>query len=376
LQTDASHDVQRSAVPQTRALIQNHVQGFELLKIYIVNLILMVLTLGIYRFWGKTRLRRYIWGNLEIMGDRLEYSGTGKELFLGFLVVFFLILFPLFAAIGLIDGLLANEHEQARVVLGLSQGLIIVFLVGVAFFRARRYRLTRTHWRGIYSSQTGSSVKYGLMAIASYAATALTLGLAWPVCSVWLKRYEMKHTWVGDEPFDFSPSVKKLYRPFLVVWGIGALYMFGVWNTAGSIGNLEAIFNSVEAGGQPNPDMVLELFNMIIAMYLGLIPIGLAFLWYRGRAYNHFISSTQFHGHALTSTNTGFGFMWLTVGNSLLVFFTLGLALPWAIKRYLNFVERHVGLVGDGDFSQLLQSTQERPSHGEGLADAFDVGGI
>ena len=376
METDVSNDLRRSTVPQTRALIQSHVAGFDLLKIYIVNLILMVLTLGIYRFWGKTRLRRYIWGNIEIMGDRLEYSGTGKELFIGFLVVFFLILFPLFAVISIVDGLLAGDHEQARLVLAAAQGLIIVFLVGVAFFRARRYRLTRTHWRGIYSSQTGSSVKYGLMVIASYGVTLLTLGLAWPVCSVWLKRYEMKHTWVGDEPFGFSPSVKKLYRSFLVVWAIGLLYMITVSIMSMNLLDFQTIFKTTSEGTPSNPEEIQALINMIFVMYLGLIPIGLAFLWYRGRAYNHFISSTQFHGHTLTSTNTGFGFMWLTVSNSLLVFFTVGLALPWAVKRYLNFVERHVGLVGDGDFSQLLQSTQDRPSHGEGLADAFDVGGI
>ena len=44
-----------SAVPQTRGLIRSHADGWELFKIFIVNLILTFLTLGIYRFWAKTR---------------------------------------------------------------------------------------------------------------------------------------------------------------------------------------------------------------------------------------------------------------------------------------------------------------------------------
>jgi len=353
-----------SAVPETRGLVSSHAVGGELFKIFIVNVALTILTLGIYRFWAKTRLRRYLWGSVEIMGDRLEYTGTGKELFIGFLVVFFLILLPLFGGIGALDMALTGEYEEARAVLAGAQGLVIVFLIGVAFYRARRYRLTRTHWRGIYGAQSGSALKYGLMAITTYFASLLTLGLAWPVCSVWLKRYEMAHTWIGDEQPEFTPTVKKLYLPFLVVWVFGMVYA--------------AVAVAVFVGGDmpTSPEDGKKFIGLVVIIYLGLIPLGLSFTWYRGKAYSHFVSSTRFHQQSLSSSISGFGYMWLIFSNGLLVLFTLGLAMPWTLKRYLNFVERHVGLVGDGDFSTLRQSTQEKPSHGEGLADAFDVGGI
>jgi uncharacterized membrane protein YjgN (DUF898 family) len=60
----------------------------------------------------------------------------------------------------------------------------------------------------------------------------------------------------------------------------------------------------------------------------------------------------------------------------MLIFFTLGLGVPFTYKRVMDFIERNVGLVGDGDFSALLQSEQEKPAWGEGLADAFDIGAI
>lgn len=361
-----------SGVPQTRGLLRCHADTWELFGIYLMNLVLMVLTLGIYRFWAKTRIRRFLWSNVEILGDRLEYTGTGKELFMGFLVIFFLVLLPLFGGLAALDQALIGVSEEMRVLVGLVQLIAIVFLVAVGLFRARRYRLTRTHWRGIYGGQTGSSVKYGLMGLASYVLTGLTLGLAWPVCSVWLKRYEMFHTWIGNEQPEFSPSAKKLYGPFMVPWLIGVIFFGAFFYVLGSYADaLEA-----STGSDPAPAEVFAMVGGVFASYLLLIPVMLSFLWYRGKAYSHFIASTRFHGHDLSSSITGLSFMWLTFSNMLLVLFTLGLGVPFTYKRVLGFVERRVGLVGDGDFSTLMQSIQKKPSRGEGLADAFDIGGI
>lgn len=368
MQSESTVVSRSSDVPQMRGLITSHADGWELFGIYFINLLLMVLTLGIYRFWGKTRMRRALWGSVEILGDRLEYTGTGKELFIGFLVVFGLILVPFFGVIGVLDQALAGDHEDWRAVLGLVQIAAIIFLIGVATFRARRYRLTRTHWRGIYGGQTGSAVKYGLMNLAAYVLSGLTLGLAWPACSLWLKRYEMAHTWVGDEQPEFNPSVKKLYAVFAVPWLVAVVCMavFAV-----------VLFGQMDSSNaQATPEDGMAMVAALFEAYLTLIPVMLAFLWYRGRAYSHFIASTRFHGHDLTSAITGLGFMWLVFSNMLVVAITAGLGIPFTYKRVLGFVERGVGLAGDGDFSALLQSTQEKPTRGEGLADAFDIGGI
>ena len=357
------------AVPQTRGLIRNHVEGWAAFKIFIVNLLLMVVTLGIYRFWGKTRMRRYLWGHVEILGDRLEYTGTGKELFLGFLVIFAVVLLPLAFLSGFLEQALVGADDGLVALLGLGQMIVVVFLIGMAMFRARRYRLTRTHWRGIYGGQTGSSVKYSLMILASYVLTGLTLGWAWPACSVWLKRYEMAHTWVGDEQPEFTPSIKTLYGSYWIVWLLG-FFALGLPLVLAVMSGLNG-----EAGTLAQNEWVSALDS---SWFFSLLPVGffVGILVYRGVVLDHFVSSTRFHGHTLTSSMTGFGFMWLVVTNALLVIVTVGLGIPYSYKRYLNFVERHIGLQGSGDFSTLLQSTQDKPSRGEGLADAFDIGGI
>src|SRR5437868_1091802 len=58
----------------------------ELYAIYLRHIVMMLLTFGWSRFWGRTRLRRYVWNHLSILGDRFEYRGRGRELLIGFLL--------------------------------------------------------------------------------------------------------------------------------------------------------------------------------------------------------------------------------------------------------------------------------------------------
>ncbi len=361
----------RSPVPQTRALMRNHTEIGPLFKIVIVNFLLTVLTLGIYRFWAKTRVRQYLWGHVEIMGDRLEYTGTGKELFLGFLFVFIVVLMPLLFVIGLLDVALRDGAEGFLVVKEVLQWLVIFFLIGVALFRARRYRLTRTYWRGIRGGQTGSAIVYAFLWLGCLLLTMVTLGLAWPACSVWIKKYEMRHTWVGDVQPDFDPRIGALYKPFFIAWVMAAIYgaaMIMIFD-----GIMDAFSFDPVTGQAEDPAAFLLA---LLGLYLGMLPIIFMFLWYRGKAYHHFISSTRFLNHGVTSGLTGLNFLWLAFGNWALNILTLGFGAPFIYKRSLNYVERLVGLNGDGDFSALLQNRQDAPSTGEGLADAFDVGAI
>jgi len=66
----------------------------EFAAIAFPNLLLTIVTLGIYRFWATKRERDYLWSETQFIDERLEWTGTGMELFIGFLMVFFLILLP------------------------------------------------------------------------------------------------------------------------------------------------------------------------------------------------------------------------------------------------------------------------------------------
>src|ERR1700687_3439199 len=114
--------------------------------------VLLMLTLGIYRFWLTTDIRRYLWSNTEIADESFEYTGTARELLLGFLIAIS-VLVPLYAVFFLLTLALGEIWSS----LGL---VVLTFLGQYAVYRARRYRLTRTIYRGVRFHQTGSASRH------------------------------------------------------------------------------------------------------------------------------------------------------------------------------------------------------------------------
>ena len=136
---------------------------------------LLLVTLGIYRFWLMTDVRRFLWSNTEIAGETLEYDGLATELLLGFLFAI-AILIPIYVAIALAS--LELDLPDYSSALG---GLALFVVFGeFARYRARRYRLTRTVFRGLRFHQDGSGWLYALYAILWWILIIVSLGLAYP----------------------------------------------------------------------------------------------------------------------------------------------------------------------------------------------------
>ncbi|WP_440642933.1 YjgN family protein [Bradyrhizobium sp. PUT101] len=154
---------------------------------------LELVTFGFYRFWLVTDIRRHLWTHTAIDGDAAEYTGRAKELLIGFLVAL-AILVPIYLAYFLIG--IEFERWQGFASLPLFIGF---YAFGqFAIFRARRYRLTRTVWRGVRFWMDGSGWAYSLRAMLWGLLVFLTLGLALPWRAAALERYKMQHTHYGD----------------------------------------------------------------------------------------------------------------------------------------------------------------------------------
>jgi uncharacterized membrane protein YjgN (DUF898 family) len=175
--------------------------------------LLQVVTLGIYRFWLTTDARRFLWANTEIAGDSLEYAGTAIELFLGFLLAIALLV-PFYV-------LLFFGTLELGLVSRLSSAAAFVFLAvfgQYAYFRARRYRLTRTVFRGLRFHQSGSAFSYALRALMWWIATGITLGLAYPWAQASLERYKLAHTYYGEWRGKFAGSGTRLFLRGVGLW--------------------------------------------------------------------------------------------------------------------------------------------------------------
>ena len=109
-------------------------------KIAFPNLLLTIVTLGIYRFWATTRERKYLWSHSRFVDERLEWTGTGKELFIGFALVLGLFVLPVFLLNLVAQSLIARGYELAGAILGILPLLLLFYLTGLARFRAARWQ--------------------------------------------------------------------------------------------------------------------------------------------------------------------------------------------------------------------------------------------
>src|SRR4051812_679595 len=206
-------------------------------RLVVRGAVLLLATLGIYRFWLATDVRRFFWSNTEIAGDGLEYIGTARELLLAFLIAI-----TLLVPINVAFFLAAFSRGVIGQISGLLALLALALLGQFAVYRARRYRLTRTVYRGIRFHQTGSAWRYSVCAIFWWAMIALTLGLAYPWAQASLERFKLRNTYYGDLQGHFVGSGWRLFFRGVLLWlavvgpfGFGLLIAFGAvdWNAVG-----------------------------------------------------------------------------------------------------------------------------------------------
>jgi uncharacterized membrane protein YjgN (DUF898 family) len=219
---------------------------------------LLLLTLGIYRFWFATDVRRYLWSNTEIGGETLEYTGLATELLGGFLLAIAIVV-PLYTAIA--SAALAFD---TKVLTAAAIGVLLVILLSqFALYRARRYRLTRTVFRGVRFDQHGSAWRYAFTALAWWSFVILTLGLAYPWAQASLQRFKLRHTCYGDLAGSFEGSGSALFLRGAPMWlvvvgpivvGLVSLSVLIDWDT----------LNNMLAKG--DDDAVAEIMGTLIGV--------------------------------------------------------------------------------------------------------------
>jgi uncharacterized membrane protein YjgN (DUF898 family) len=235
----------------------------ELFKIVLANLMLTFITAGTYRFWAKTRVRRYFLSRASFLGDRLEYTGTGKELFLGFLIIL-AILMPVYIVYQFVSNATFGTSAFAAIQVGYF--VLFYFLFFVATYRARRYRLSRTMWRGIRGGQTGSAMLYAIHGMLWSTITVLTFGLAYPVMRLKLQAYKTDRMTFGNRTFSFDGGIGPLFATWLLPW-LGLV----VAATPFALLMMDIDFDALTTGNSTNlPDMTGTRGAFGILMIVGI----------------------------------------------------------------------------------------------------------
>jgi len=338
--------------PSNGARFSGHGRAFW--RLLTRGAVLLLVTLGIYRFWLATDVRRFLWSNTEIAGDGLEYIGTARELLLGFLIAI-----ALLVPINVVFFLAAFARGIMGQLAGLLALIALALLGQFAVYRARRYRLTRTIFRGIRFHQTGAAWRYAICAIFWWGMIALTLGLAYPFAQASLERFKLRNTYYGDLQGRFAGSGTRLFFRGVLFWFVVVgPFVFGLMMAVGAV-DWSAVGEAVRRGGDDVMGRV-EAAGVAPALVIAVLSIGwsvlaVAVLYpaFQAMVLRWWISGLRFGELTVTSrlgTRAVYGiylrFMWiaLVAGIVLGIGMAAALALTGAFQIWL----------GKGTIAELL----------------------
>lgn len=335
------------------------------IRLSVVNALLNIVTLALWRFWGKTRVRAYLWGHTTIWGEPLEYVGRGGELFIGFLLAMLVVFTPYMILVSVAQFMLVAENPWGALLFALAQ-FALFFLIGVGLYRARRYLMTRTIWRGLRAGQDGSALTYALLILGHIVLMGLTLGWSAPWMSMKIERYQLNHTRFGDTGFQCTATSASLYKRYALVW-------FSFIPVIASMGLLGLLMD------YPDPDAMEpgEFFAKLALVYVWLFGSILLFTALPLAAYNaaywrQIAAHTRFDGIGFSFDLGAWRLLRLFVGNGLITTLSLGILRPVASMRTLRTACQCLSMDSQPDLARLFASTQPIPRTGEGLVAALD----
>ncbi len=297
--------------------------GSEFFGIMIVNWLLCILTLGFYYPWARAKTLRYVWGQTALNDSRFHFSGTGMEIFKGF-IKFMLLLLGLFILFILLM-MWVNEALAVFVFY-----LAVLAIIPFAIHGGLKYMLSRTSYKGIRFGYRGDrSVLMGKY-FKDLFLTIITFGIYGSWFAMNMRRYTHSNFRYGDVEFENSSSG-------------------------------------------------LDFFILNLKGYLlTIVTLGIYSFWWQKNIFNYYVDNISLRRGDETlqcrSTATGGGFFFLLFTNLLILIFTLGLGFAWTQMRTYRFIWNNVKMEGDLNLDAVEQTEEEYNSaFGEDALDFLDI---
>ena len=357
---DQSEDISEISPPRRLFF---HGSGYELFEIWIVNLSYTLLTLGVYYFWAKVRVRMYLLSRLEFDDHPFVYHGTGKELLVGWGKATLVITVPLSLPI------LLNANLTIRTLSSLLVAGLTLTLFQFVRVWSHAYRLSRISWRSIRFSFKGTARQSIKIFAKGTLLTVITAGLYYPFYVTEQRRFMTSYSFVGNTPFEFSGrgrDVLKIYAQAVLlgtVWGVllVLLLAFALFIVSGLV------------APWLSPRMQ-QLTNLAMA----LLILGIVLLYLKSVIFSdqqrYFWSRTSVGTASFRSTMPTESLFWFKVANVGLLIASLGLAWPWVRTRNLRFFFDHFMVEGPIELADIDQQTAPPNAMGEEFTGFFEAG--
>lgn len=313
----------------------------EYFGIWIVNILLTIITVGIYSAWAKVRRNRYFYGNSFIDGHSFDYHARGLQIFIGRAIVFgYIVAYNLLLTFSpIIGGILA---------------LLMLVLLPWIVMRSLRFNARVTSYRNIRFDFVGKTGGAFFAIIVGGLVSVFSLGILAPFASRWLYRYIFNNLRYGDRAFETDPKIGALYR----VW-LPAFLLMLVGAAVGGLLGIAAYYSAVEGAGtsmDPELDLILGIYGALVP---ALVLWGVAAIFYRIGVRNVVMNATRFDiRHTLFSDLGRLRYFWIVISNLVVTVLTLSLMRPWAAVREHRYVIEHSGIVVDGELDDVVSSMQ------------------
>jgi uncharacterized membrane protein YjgN (DUF898 family) len=293
--------------------------GSEYFRIWLVNILLTIITLGIYSAWAKVRNRQYFYGNTRMGGAGFEYLASPAQILRGRALVGG----ALIAYWGLSIFL---PYVEAVF------GLAFVFGLPWLIVRSLAFNAHNSAWRNIrFGFSAGYKEAFKIYILWPLLAM-VTLGLFSPYVFYRQKQFLVENSSFGQSRFSFHATWKDYYRILM----------------AASLLTLLAVAVVGVAAFTFAP---LVLLAVPIYMYL--------FAYFSVMSGNLFYNSSRLSRHRLESSMEVSGYLWLVVTNILATALTLGIFHPWARVRALRYKMQHLSLLPAGDLNAFVAGKQK-----------------
>ncbi len=311
----------------------------EFFGIWLSNLLLSILTLGIYSAWAKVRRRRFFLGHTLIGGHRFDYHADPKVILKGRAIVVSVLV------------VMSLVSELSTVLSGTSLVLLMLALPWLAN-RSLRFNARMTSFRNVRFDFGGTYGKSLLAFVLFPLLGLLSLGLLQPFATRYSGRYLAMNYSYGEAKLESDPQLKRLYKgffqafsiiliPFVVLLGIVARHDW----------DLERLV-LVPIDGATGWLIDFSPFALIIALYL-------AFFHYRAVARNSILGSLSISGvHQVKSEISGFRLAWIVLSNSLLTLSSFGLLQPWGAVRRWRYETESLQLIPGGSLDEFIGRIQ------------------
>ncbi len=394
--------------------------GYEYFKIWIVNILLTAITVGIYYPWAKVRNLRYFYGNTYLEDRNFEYHATGEQIFKGYLI-----------AMGLFIGYTIIQQ------ISLAGGIVVLALLLAAIpwviWRSLMFSLRMTSFSNVRFSFEGSlgqayinflllplllflciyGIPAALIAIPTYLAyrsyanpeaafsdpgsyggvfaVLIVAIIAAILLSIYLfalmkKRnsmYIINGSRYGQGRFSVDLKTMVFIKILLKTIGLAILVFLGFYIIIAIVAALTfglpellKLANNMDGSGQLESMNESGVIFIVIVMYLGMFFCGFLINAYaHTRQRNYIVNNTKLDEKiALNSSLKARSFAWITMSNLFIIIFTLGFGLAWAKVRMTRFVLENTHIDTETGFDDYLTQQQKHQSSlGEQIGDAFDV---